>query len=119
MAKNNKKKEETTEQDLGIGGLGDAIKAVTEALGIEQCEKCKERQSRLNRLFPWLKASRDVTQEERELMERINAKPTIENDDVNALFKLYNELFGTKVSRCNCPGLIAKMIERINVFIQP
>lgn len=119
MRKNNKKKEETTEQDLGIGGLGDAIKAVTEALGIEQCEKCKERQSRLNRLFPWLKASRDVTQEERELMERINSKPTIENDDVNALFRLYNELFGTKVSRCNCPGLIKKMIERINVFIQP
>lgn len=114
MAK--KKKEE---QDLGIGGLGDAIKAVTEVLGIEQCEKCKERQSRLNRLFPWLKASRDVTQEERELMARINSKSSIENDDVNALFKLYNELFSSKLSRCNCPGLIGKMIERINVFIQP
>lgn len=114
MAK--KKKEE---QDLGIGGLGDAIKAVTEALGIEQCEKCKERQSRLNRLFPWLKASRDVTQEERELMARINAKPSIENDDVNALFKLYNELFSSKLSRCNCPGLIGKMVERVNTFIQP
>jgi hypothetical protein len=114
MAK--KKKEE---QDLGIGGLGDAIKAVTQVLGIEQCEKCKERQSRLNRLFPWLKASRDVTQEERDLMARINAKPSIENDDVNALFKLYNELFSSKLSRCVCPGLIGKMIERINVFIQP
>jgi len=100
-------------------GLGDNIKAVTEVLGIEQCEKCKERQSRLNRLFPWLKASRDVTQEERELMARINAKSSIENDDVNTLFKLYNELFSSKLSRCNCPGLIGKMIERINVFIQP
>lgn len=118
MAKRKIKKEET-EQDLGIGGLGDAIKAVTQVLGIPQCESCKERQSRLNRLFPWLKASRDVTQEERELMVRINAKSSIENDDVNALFKLYNELFSSKLSRCNCPGLIAKMIERINVFIQP
>ena len=113
------KKKKETEQDLGIGGLGDAIKAVTEVLGIERCEKCKERQSRLNRLFPWLKASRDVTQEERELMMRINAKPSIENDDVNALFKLYNELFSSKLSRCACSGLIAKMIQRINTFIQP
>lgn len=119
MTKRRIKKEETPEQDLGIGGLGDAIKAVTEVLGIEQCEKCKERQSRLNRLFPWLKASRDVTQEERELMMRINAKPSIENDDVNALFKLYNELFSSKLSRCNCPGLIGKMVERVNTFIQP
>lgn len=112
------KKKKETEQDLGIGGLGDAIKAVTQAFGIEQCEKCKERQSRLNRLFPWLKASRDVTQEERELMVRINAKSSIENDDVNALFKLYNELFSSKLSRCNCSGLIKKMIERINTFIE-
>lgn len=118
MAKRKIKKEETSEQDLGIGGLGDAIKAVTEVLGIPQCEKCKERQSRLNRLFPWLKASRDVTEEERDLMARINTKPSIENDDVNALFKLYNELFSSKLSRCNCSGLIKKMIERINTFIE-
>ena len=112
------KKEETHEQDLGIGGLGDLIAKVTDTLGIEKCQKCEERQSRLNRLFPWLKASRDVTQEERELMKRINAKPSIENDDVNALFKLYNELFSSKLSRCNCSGLIKKMIERINTFIE-
>jgi hypothetical protein len=119
MAKRKIKKEETPEQDLGIGGLGDLIAKVTDTLNITKCQKCEERQSRLNRLFPWLKASRDVTQEERDLMARINAKPSIENDDVNALFKLYNELFSSKLSRCACPGLIGKMIQRINVFIQP
>lgn len=99
-------------------GLGDSIKAVTEALGIEQCQKCEERQSRLNRLFPWLKASRDVTEDEVKLMDRINSSSIIQNDDVNGLFKLYNELFNSKLSRCNCSGLIKKMIERINVFIE-
>lgn len=113
------KKKKETEQDLGIGGLGDLIAKVTDTLNITKCQKCEERQSRLNRLFPWLKASRDVTQEERDLMTRINAKTSIENDDVNALFKLYNELFSSKLSRCACPGLIGKMIQRINVFIQP
>lgn len=112
-----KKKKE--EQDLGIAGLGDLIAKVTDTLNIDKCQKCEERQSRLNRLFPWLKASRDVTQEERELMVRITAKTTIYNSDVNALFKLYNELFSSKLSRCNCPGLISKMIQRINTFIEP
>lgn len=115
MAKNKKE----TEQDLGIGGLGDLIAKVTDTLGIDKCERCEERQSRLNRLFPWLKASRDVTQEERDLMARINSNNIIQNNDVNALFKLYNELFSSKVKRCACPGLIAKMIQRINTFIQP
>lgn len=114
MAK--KKKEE---QQLGIGGLGDLIAKVTDTLGIDKCQKCEERQSRLNRLFPWLKASRDVTQEERDLMARILSKSSIESNDVNALFKLYNELFSSKLSRCSCPGLISKMIQRINTFIQP
>lgn len=113
------KKKKETEQDLGIGGLGDLIAKVTDTLNITKCQKCEERQSRLNRLFPWLKASRDVTEVERELMGRINSHPTIQNDDVNGLFKLYNELFSSKLSRCSCPGLIKKMIERINVFIQP
>lgn len=124
MAKNKKEVKlegeiETSNQSLGIGGLGDAIKSVTQALGIEQCEKCKERQSKLNKLYPWLKATRDVTQEEIDLMTRINSGYIIKNDDVNSLFSLYNDLFKSKLSRCNCPGLIGKMVERLNVFIQP
>lgn len=34
--------------------LGDGVKKVTEALGIEQCEPCKERQKKLNELGDWL-----------------------------------------------------------------
>ena len=36
-------------------GLGDSIKKVTEALKIPQCEPCKRRQEKLNRLFPYKK----------------------------------------------------------------
>ena len=106
------------EQDLGIGGLGDLIAKVTDGLGINKCQKCEDRQSRLNRLFPWLKASRDVTEVEIELMGRIN-KQLLDSDMIN-LFNLYNELFNSELSLCtDCTGLIKKMIERINVFIQP
>ena len=34
--------------------LGDAIKSVTSALGIPQCEPCKERQRKLNELSDYL-----------------------------------------------------------------
>jgi len=38
-------------------GLGDAIKSVTDALNIQQCDKCTERQSKSIRLFPFKKAN--------------------------------------------------------------
>jgi hypothetical protein len=37
-------------------GLGDAVKVVTDALGIPQCKSCEKRQSKYNKLFPFKKA---------------------------------------------------------------
>ena len=42
-------------------GLGDTVKKVTNALGIKQCEPCKRRQQKLNRLFPY--KNKDKTKE--------------------------------------------------------
>ena len=44
-------------------GLGDAIKVVTDALGIEQCDNCQKRQSKLNRLFPFKKANKPTEED--------------------------------------------------------
>ena len=108
---------ETTDQKLSIGGLGDLVKSVTNVLGITQCDECIEREKRFNKAFPFIKVSRDLTFDELKLMERINSCPVIQNDDVNSLFRMYNEVFTSKLKRCNCPQLIAKMIQRINTFI--
>ena len=35
-----------------IDGLGDAIRRVTERLGVPHCQKCDERQKTLNRWVP-------------------------------------------------------------------
>ena len=49
--------EEQKPKDLpkidGSRGLGDTIKKVTDALRIPQCGACKQRQVKLNRLFPY------------------------------------------------------------------
>jgi hypothetical protein len=108
---------ETTDQKLSIGGLGDLVKSVTNVLGITQCDECIEREKRFNKAFPFIKVSRDLTFDELKLMERINSCPVIQNDDVNYLFRMYNEVFTSKLKRCNCPQLITKMIQRINTFI--
>ena len=105
---------EETKQDLGIGGLGDLIAKVTDSLGIEKCEKCEKRQTKLNHLMPWLQTSRELNEEEKEFVRFIQRKPVIQSDDVNRLFSLYNEIYNARNKRCNCPELIGKMIQRLN-----
>jgi activator of HSP90 ATPase len=99
-------------------GLGDTIAKITTTLGIEPCESCNKRKEKLNTLFPWMRHDiREVTQDEIELMNKINSNHIIQNADVVSLFKLYNSLFGLKVQKCSCPGLIRRIIGRINDVI--
>ena len=109
--------EETTDQTLEQSGLGDFVSSITQALGIEECEPCKRRKDALNKMFPWLKASREVTDEELEFIKKIVSTNTLNNEDVNRLFNLYNDIFSSKLSRCNCPGLVAKMVQRLGVLL--
>lgn len=114
---------ESTEQSLPAAGLGDAIasiaKPIAKVIGLEDCNGCKSRQERYNKLFPWLKLSRDYTEDEVDFIRSISSRQTMKNDEVNRLFSLYNEVFPsrTPVKRCNCPGMIIKMIQRLESFL--
>jgi hypothetical protein len=93
------------------------VQETTNTVGkVKGCESCKAKNSYKDKvMFPHLyKEVRDLTEDEVLLMKRINSSKKIVNDDVNGLFTLYNDIFGTKVVRCNCPGLIMTFIERIN-----
>lgn len=109
--------EETTNQKLSMSGFGDLVEKITTTLGIEKCNECEERRKKFNKIFPFIKVSRDLTYDELNLMERINSSPIIKSEDVDAFFKMYNSVFSTKLKRCNCPQMIANMIGRINVLI--
>ena len=50
-----KYRKELSEKVKQSEGLGDTIKKVTNKLGIKQCGGCKNRQQKLNRLFPYKK----------------------------------------------------------------
>ena len=110
--------EETTDQTLDKAGLGDLVSSITQTLGIPECEPCARRKEALNKMFPWLKASRELTEEEVIFIGKIMSNKTLQNDDVNDLFRLYNDIFSSKLSRCNCPGLLSKMIQRLGVLVE-
>jgi len=109
------------EEKLPSLGLGDAIKSVTSALGIETCGRCEERRKNLNKMFPWLnyKEFPQLEGEDLDLMRRVLANPIVQNDDAVATFALYNKIYSSRnpVKRCLCPGLFRQIVERLNLLM--
>ena len=90
--------------------LGDAIAKVTHALGIEQCDACKERQQKLNRLFGF-KSPLPMTEKDKEFMARFlkwyNDIP-IPIDKVNDIIeaeRIWLRLFKVKTDSCRSCGV--------------
>jgi len=112
-------------------GLGDTIKKITKATGIEALIKkftddcgCEERQDYLNRVFKYKLKPKCLTAEEIEIyskfvkerkftmIDQSHANGKIEDSDVGFVIEFYNVVFGTAVKEpeCrNCQGT-AKMI---------
>jgi hypothetical protein len=111
------------EPTLPSAGLGDTVAKITEFLGIEKCEPCEERRKKWNKKFPWL-SPEDLDKlegEDAELLARVKLTPhAVQNDDVNALFALYNKVFSPKrpIKRCSCPGLLRTIVERLDLLVQ-
>ena len=125
MAKKKKQEEakaidltQETSQEVPSMGLGDTIAKITKFFGIEPCEGCKSRQAQFNKLFPYLNPIRHLTQEEVAFIDKVNTQKMMQNDEANRLFSLYNEVFPSKrpIQRCNCPGTILKLIERLHLL---
>jgi hypothetical protein len=106
------------ETELPSTGLGDTVAKITKFFGIEPCDGCKSRQARYNKLFPYLNPSRHLDEEETVFIDKLKAKNRMESEEANRLFSLYNQIFVSRnpVQRCNCPGTILKLIERLHVL---
>lgn len=105
------------EVDKPVEGLGDVIKAVTEAVGIKPCEKCEERRKKLNKMFSFLKSvKRDITSEEIEFLNGIGR--TVTGEDRMELGRIYTEVFGVKVNHCNCPALYKSILDKLRTQVE-
>jgi hypothetical protein len=117
MAKRRTKKE--------IQGLGDVIANITNSVGIEPCQGCKERQFGLNRLFNFKRVKSEMSSEDKELFKTfldlkgqrvIDGKRTELNlDDVTYLNALYLKYFGLDNSNCpTCSKVHEQIIKDLN-----
>lgn len=105
------------EQDLPSAGLGDSIAKLTTALGIVPCQGCNKRKALLNKVFPWLKQKRDFTEQEIFFLQDLGRRTTMTSEESKELFRIYNEVTGSRVQQCACPGVIRNMITRLNGFL--
>lgn len=100
-----------------IKGLGDVVKAVTNAVGIETCEDCEQRRLKLNKMFPFTKtAKRELTESEIELINGIGNKLTAELRI--ELGRIAEEVLGGKVRHCQCPSMYKQLIDRLKIQIE-
>lgn len=134
MAQRTKKIEGTqpslkrTYKKKSIQGLGDIVEKITEATGIKQmvgdCVECNERKFLLNRLFPFKRVTKLMTEEHKEefilFLEECGNR-VLENrvTDISKfvpfLNSLYAEYFGITIEIChNCSGIHKAIIKDLN-----
>jgi len=117
MAKRRTKKE--------MQGLGDVIANITNSVGIEPCQGCKERQFGLNRLFNFKRVKSEMSDPDKEMFKEflelkgqrvIDGKRTELNlDDVTYLNALYLKYFGLDNSNCpTCSKVHEQIIKDLN-----
>lgn len=95
-----------------VNGLGDVVKKVTNALGFKTCDACEKRRQKLNAMFPFLKrVKRNLTEEEIEYVQTTKANKKV--SDIQAFFKLYNDVFNDKRKPCQCTQLVKQMVEEL------
>jgi len=99
-------------------GFGDTIASITKAIGIQPCESCKDRQLKLNELFPYYSNITLLNKEDYEFMEYIidikNRNGDLSSSDLKRLYALYNSTFNTKVQECfSCVGYVKKIIDKL------
>lgn len=101
-----------------LKGLGDAIATVTDALGIEQCEGCKKRQDKYNKLLPF--GVKELTQEQKEYLqeffseERDELTPQQQKELINIYFDAYKLKPFTPCTGCS--GVWKSIIKKLKAL---
>lgn len=110
MAKGRRKK--------AVTGLGDVISKITETVGIEECDGCKKRKEKLNKLFPF--GVLEPTEEEAQFLrdwfsiERKDISPK----DQKTILSIYFRCFKLKpFDPCiGCSGVWKNILEKLKTL---
>ena len=117
VVKTNKVKLGDTPIEKTSIGLGDVIKKITDTLSIPTCEKCEERRQKLNKAYSFLRAvKREITDEEIIYLKDIESSKKIDNSQ--KFVKIFNEVFGTNQTACDCPSLMRDLLSKLLMQIE-
>ena len=103
-------------------GVGDTIAAITKATGIDKAVKavvgedcgCKERQERLNQMFPYYTPLSDADMELiKEHLKPAWDKAFITRDETHILWEIYDRTFRKPASRSSCKSCRKEQLRRI------
>ena len=105
-------------------GLGDTVAKFTEATGIDKVVKfvagedcgCKERQEKLNKIFPY-KTPECLTEVEHEQLTTLlpNMRVRVKPSDQLQFLKVYNRVFKTNEQPTSCASCLNDMLRKIKV----
>lgn len=94
-------------------GLGDTIKKITNAIGIETCDDCEKRRIFLNKLFPYTKHTNEMLDEEIDFIKSIKNNEIFNNDDIRKLYSIYNRVFKERLKYSLCASCIITLREKL------
>ena len=106
-------------------GIGDDIARFTEKTGLSKAVKlifgddcgCKERQEKLNKLFPNYKNIRSFTKDEKQIyenvMSNVDKTNTIEAEQKMIIGRLYRAVFESDAQWSNCGSCNKKTLDNL------
>lgn len=120
------KKNFDSEQSKKPEGLGDVVKSITKATGIDKLVKiwnggqdcgCDERQKLMNDAFPFSKPNCLDEREFNWLSSFFgNPRTTLTFGQVERLHEIYNRIFGTQLKPSTCSSCIKKITKRLKTI---
>lgn len=117
IVKSNKVKLGDTPIEKTSIGLGDVVAKITSAIGIEPCESCLERKAKLNKAYSFLRTvKREITDEEIIYLKDIESSKKIDNSQ--KFVKIFNDVFGTNQTACDCPSLMRDLLSKLLMQIE-
>ena len=115
------------EQAKKPDGLGDVVKSITTATGIDKLVKfvagedcgCDERQKKLNDMFNFNKVKCFNEEEFEWLTDFLRVKRGSVNIEQRIkLYEIYNRVFGTKMQNSNCPSCLLTIIRKLDAIFK-
>ena len=115
------------EQAKKPDGLGDVVKSITTATGIDKLVKfvagedcgCDERQKKLNDMFNFNKVKCFNEEEFEWLTDFLKVKRgSVNLEQRIKLYEIYNRVFGTKMQNSNCPSCLLTIIRKLDAIFK-